>query len=757
MRLFGQTFTAGILERIRGLIANEAGLSRSALSRQVCDWLDWRGANGRVQEVSSRKALGELARRGLIELPPARGGPPRGCPAAAAQPWAAPHFSGPLAAVGPVTLVAVADAAQSALWQRMLATYHPLGGGRLCGAQQRYLIHSPVVGWLGALAFSAAAWQVAARDQWIGWDAYARRAHLPRVVANSRFLLLPTLQVPNLGSHVLALAAARVVADWPVRYGVTPLLLETYVDESRYAGTVYRAANWQRLGTTAGRGRQDGAVGVKGLYVLPLAPDWQAQLCVRPPRRLAPVSPDATAAWAEQEFGQVDWPDGRLRTRLLRLAQAVGDHPTAPLPQALQGDAGQTKAAYRFFHHPHVDLPTLLQPHYATTLGRIAAEPRVLVVQDTTSLNYAAHPATTGLGPINTRADGAQGLKLHDTLAFTPQGVPLGLVDIQVWARDPATLGQAQRRQERPLEEKESRRWLTSYRRTAALQPHCPDTQLISIADREADLYELFQEAAQTPQGPDLLIRANAAAQRRVAAGEELTPLWDHLATQPVAGTLSLAIPPRGGRPGRVAALALRYAAIDLQPPRRLRTPALPLWAVYVVEPQPPPDQEAVEWLLLTTVPTHTREDAVERLQWYAARWQIEVFHRTLKSGCRLEDRRLADAHSLQACLALDLVVAWRVMTLVKMGRAVPDIPCTVFFAEAEWQALACYQHQTTTPPDTPPSLGEALRWVAKLGGFLGRKGDGQPGPTVVWRGLDALAFITATFRLFHPQLPAGP
>lgn len=757
MRLFGQTFTSGIIERLRGVVAAEPDVSRSALSRRLCDWLDWRGAHGRVQEVSGRKALVELERRGLIELPPVRGYPPRGCPAAADLPWAAPSFSGPLAALGRIELVAVDDATQSALWQRLLATYHPLGGGRLCGAQQRYLIHSPVVGWLGALAFSAAAWQVAARDQWIGWDAAARRANLPRVLANSRFLLLPTIEVPNLGSHVLALAAARVVADWPARYGVTPLLLETFVDESRYAGTVYRAANWQRLGVTAGRGRQDGTVGAKALYVLPLATDWQAPLCTRPPRRLAPVDPDPAASWAEQEFGQVDFPDGRLRTRLRRLAQAVGDHPTAPLPLALQGDAGQTKAAYRFFHNPHVDLPTLLQPHYATTLGRIAAEPRVLVVQDTTSLNYDAHPATTGLGPINTRADGAQGLKLHDTLAFTPQGIPLGLVDIQVWARDPATLGQAQRRKERPIEEKESLRWLTSYRRTAARQPLCPETQLICIADREADLYELFQEAAQTPQGPDLLIRANATTQRRVVAGEELTPLWDHLATQPVAGTVSLAIPPRGGRPGRVAALALRYAAIDLQPPKRLRTPALPLWAVYVVEPQPSPGQEAVEWLLLTTVPTHTQEEAYERLQWYALRWQIEVFHRTLKSGCRLEDRRLADAHSLQACLALDLVVAWRVMTLVKMGREVPEIPCTVFFAEAEWQALACYHHHTTTPPDTPPSLGEALRWVAKLGGFLGRKGDGHPGPTVVWRGLDALAFITATFRLFHPQLPAGP
>lgn len=192
----------------------------------------------------------------------------------------------------------------------------------------------------------------------------------------------------------------------------------------------------------------------------------------------------------------------------------------------MQDDAGQTKTAYRFFHNSQVDLPTLLKPYYEATLGRIAAEPRVLVVQDTTSHTYAALPATTGLRPINTRAKGAQGLKLHDTLAFTPQGVPLGVVDIQVWARDPSHPGsQAQRRQERPIAAKESLRWLTSYRRTAALQPLCPDTQLIGIANREANLHALFQEAAQTPQGPDLLIRANATTRRRVAADAELTPL----------------------------------------------------------------------------------------------------------------------------------------------------------------------------------------------------------------------------------------
>jgi hypothetical protein len=160
-----------------------------------------------------------------------------------------------------------------------------------------------------------------------------------------------------------------------------------------------------------------------------------------------------------------------------------------------------------------------------------------------------------------------------------------------------------------------------------------------------------------------------------------------------------------------------------------------------------------VEWLLLTTVPTHTLEDAFERLGWYAARWNIEVYHRTLKSGCRIEDRRLADAESLEACLALDLVVAWRVMHLAKLGRETPEIPCTVFFEEAEWKALHCYHHRTATPPEIPPSLGEAMRMVAKIGGFLGRKGDGHPGATVLWRGPRQ----TGVHHRYVPHLPPLP
>jgi len=443
----------------------------------------------------------------------------------------------------------------------------------------------------------------------------------------------------------------------------------------------------------------------------------------------------------------------------VQLAEAFAEHPTASISTALNGCATRTKAAYRFFHNPQVNLHTLLHPHYEATATRIGQQPLVLVAQDTTSLNYDAHPATRELGPINTRTDGAQGLKLHDSLALTPEGVPLGLIDIQVWARDPKQMGQAQQRKARTIEDKESRRWLASFARTVEVQALCPDTRLVNIADREADIYELFQAGLDNTAGAHLLVRASRTTQRQVGDEEDETrPLWDEVPSRPLLGGSILHIPARGGRKARTAALELRGGAVQLRPPKRLKgAPSLALWAVHALEPNPPQDSEPVEWLLLTTVPTTTFDEALERLGWYAARWNIEVFHRTLKSGCRIEDRRLGDADSLEACLALDLVVAWRVMDLTKRGRETPDVPCTVFFEEAEWKALACHHQRSPEPPATPPTLGEAMRMVAKLGGFLGRKGDGHPGATVLWRGLNRLADITETFAIFHPSIPAGP
>jgi hypothetical protein len=613
------------------------------------------------------------------------------------------------------------------------------------------------------LAFSAAAWHLKERDRKIGWSPRTRKANLHKVVANSRFLLMPGVRVMHLASHVLALAARTIASDWRERYHYTPVLLESFVDESRYSGTSYRAANWERIGETAGRGRQDRGnacrAGRKGIYLLPLTTDWRDALHRGACRSLALPPPQAEQAdWAEYEFGRADLVDGRLRERLLCLARDFYEQPLAAIPQACDGDRAKTKAAYRFLSNPNVDLDTLLDSHIEATAARMREHAVVLAVQDTTSLNYDTHLATTGLGPINTHADGAQGLKLHDTVAFTTDGIPLGVVDAQCWARDPIdTKAQPSTRSRRPVEQTEALRWISSYLQTARLKALLPETRVVSVADREADIYELFEQTQLSTHGPDLLIRANRSRKRRVAADDDLPLLWDHVAAQTAAGTMELHIPSKGGRKARSAALTIRHAAVILQPPKGHQGTPIRVWAIHALETVPPDGHEPVEWLLLTTVPTEDLSQAIERLSWYAVRWSIEIYHRTLKSGCRIEDRRLAEAGNLEACLALDMVVAWRVLYLTRLGRTMPDLPCSVFFEEMEWKALCAYHDKTPNPPEEPPPLGVTMRMVAKIGGFLGRKSDGHPGATVLWRGLDKLSVITEAFQVFHPALPNGP
>jgi len=749
MRVGGQTWTASVLERIRSVVAACPGLTRSALSRQVCEWLDWRDGTGRLREVSARVALGELERRGVVALPPAQACPPP--PGRVVEPWVeTPAVVATLAELGPVEWVLLerGDRRLSRIWRQLMDRHHPLGSGPLCGAQIRYLLRSERYGWLGGLAFSAAAYRLAARDRWIGWSEAQRTAGLDRVVANSRFLLLPQVRVPHLASHVLGRTLRRLAQDWAARYGVRPVLVESFVDAA-HTGASYRASNWQCVGTTSGRGRNDRERAAmrspKAVYVYPLGRDWRTQLGGVAP---APAPPPD---WAQEEFGGLELGDQRLTRRAVILARDCFAKPQAQLPEAC-GSRAKTKAAYRFLDHAEWTMQDLLHSHYEATARRAAAQPVVLAVQDSSSLNYTAHPATTGLGPLNTRQDAAVGLWLHDTLVFTPAGVPLGLLDVQLWARDPERQGQRATRHARALEDKESRKWLTSHQAASRLQAQCPQTQVVSVGDREADLYELFV-AAQAPGAPaQVLVRAEKT--RRMT--REHGRLWDFMATQPVAGQHGLRVPRQGARAAREATMEVRFAPVELRPPKRKPDlPPLTLWAIWSREIEPPEGVRPLEWMLLTTVPTETLEQAHERLAWYATRWQIEVYHRTLKSGCRIEERQLGSAQRLEACLAIDLVVAWRIFHLAKLGRETPDVPCTVYFEEAQWQALWVRVHRSP-PPAQPPTLREAMRMVASLGGFLGRKGDGEPGTQTLWRGLQRLDDITEMY-LFFTQATGPP
>ena len=766
MTVCGRPFSEQSLAYIQATIEREPEISRVALSRRVCGKLNWRSANGKLKEMSCRVALLRLHRRGLIHLPPlTHPAPARKKPSLSEPVIAAEPIQCSLPELGTVELVQIrsADAKVAKCWNELIERYHYLGLRPLCGAQLRYVIKSAQGQWLGALAFSAAAWRVQARDQWIGWSDRGRKEHLHQVVSNSRFLILPWVKVPNLASHILGQAIGRVRADWQERYGFSPVLLETFVDRSRFTASSYRAANWVYVGQTSGRGRQDRhksfSVSRKDVYVYELCKKAREVLCRADCYEAPQSSPRKEYHdWAEEEFGAAKLIDERLNKRLLTLARDFYQRPQANLPQACQSRA-KTRAAYRFFDHPKITMDELLQSHFQSTVQRISEEKTVLVVQDTTSLNYSAHTLTEGIGPISPKkSKGAIGLWLHDSMAFNVAGTPLGLIDIQCWARDPKQFGKKALRHQLPIEQKESHKWFKGFDRVSGAQKQCPNTTLVSVADRESDIYELFHLALSNPGNAQLLVRAEH--DRLLADGQGR--LWEHMAKQTVLGTELLSVPRQGKRAPRQARLEICCGRVKLTPPhRKLELPELDITAILAQEVDCPQGVEPLQWMLLTTIAVENFEQAVEKIGWYAKRWGIEVFHRTLKSGCKIEERQLGSADRIETCLAIDLVVAWRIFHLAKLGRETPDVPCSVFFEEAEWKALYCFVRQDPKPPDHPPTLRDATRMVASLGGFLGRRSDGEPGTKSLWLGIQRLDDIAATWKFmalnFAPHLLSTP
>ena len=370
----GRSFTSDIIGQIQAIIATCPRLSRVQLSRHVCEALGLRNALGKLRDVSCRIGLLKLHRQGVISLPPALTGPPpkaKGVKPEATVGDEAPPISCRLSLLGEIEIVKVgsADSKVSRIWNELMRRYHYLGNGPLCGAQMRYLIRSSRYGWLGGFAFSAAAWRVKPRDVWIGWDNAAREKNLQRVVCNSRFLILPHVTVAHLASHVLSLVVKRLAADWKQRYGVEPVAVETFVEQGRFKGTCYKAANWTYVGETKGRGRQDQftscTVAVKDMYLYPLQKNARAMLCEGAAPQ-PPVQHGEYEDWSEEEFGQARMGDARLVKRLRTISRDFYARPQANIPQAC-GSKAKTVAAYRFFEHDDTTMEAILKPHYEST------------------------------------------------------------------------------------------------------------------------------------------------------------------------------------------------------------------------------------------------------------------------------------------------------------------------------------------------------------------------------------------------------
>jgi hypothetical protein len=444
-----------------------------------------------------------------------------------------------------------------------------------------------------------------------------------------------------------------------------------------------------------------------------------------------PVEPEwEEKDWVVAETRSAALGDDRLNQRLGVLLRRLADQPEKSIPTASSG-WGETQAAYRFFDNKKVTPEKVLAPHREATVQRARQHKVVLCVEDTSELDFTSKTKTAGLGPLN--YDGTRGLHIHPMLALTPEGLCLGVLEFWRWVRDASDHGGKDRkhRLSRPLEQKESFRWVEGYKKVNELQGQVgAATRLVYMADRDSDLFELF-EVAELGQA-DWLIRA---AQDRAVQGGGL--IRETVSQAPSLGQVEFDLAPARNRSPRRVVQSLRTARVLLRAPYRpdKKLQAVEVTAILAREDHPPAGEDPIEWLLLSNLPVESFQDAWEKVQWYLCRWQIEVFFRILKSGCTVEQLQLQSRERIEVALALYLIVAWRVLFLTRLGRTVPSLSCEVAFSPQEWKAVYIVSTRQK-PPSQPPRLGEVLALVATLGGFLARKGDGPPGPKAIWIGL---------------------
>ena len=432
--------------------------------------------------------------------------------------------------------------------------------------------------------------------------------------------------------------------------------------------------------------------------------------------------------WVQNELSGIKLGDERLNKRSVKLLERLASKPSASIPGAC-GGWSETLAAYRFVGQESLEWHDLLQPHIDCTLKRSHHHPVVLCLQDTTELDFNGQ-SIEGLGPLSYEAQ--RGMYVHPTYAVTPDRLPLGLMDAWMWSREPKEPDGS-----RPGIV-ESVRWREGYERVAEVAQTHPETRWVYVADREADILDLMQRAYTLGNQADWLIRSKH--NRKLAKDE--AKLWEQVEQEAVLGEITFYLPPRPGRKGRDVTQQLRCKRIQLG---KGRMGKFEVTALLARERQPPQGEKPVEWRLLTNREAPTLETAAELIDWYRCRWEIEVFFNILKNGCKIEALQLSTMKRIELALAFYLMVAWRIGYLMRLGRTCPDMDCETVFDREEWQAAWIVARKPL--PDKPPTLNEVIHVIARFGGFLGRKHDGEPGSKTLWIGLQRVMDFAAGIR----------
>jgi hypothetical protein len=477
------------------------------------------------------------------------------------------------------------------------------------------------------------------------------------------------------------------------------------------------------------------------------------------------------ASWVMEEMKTADLEDKRLNDRLCKVLSALGERPTASIPAAC-GGLDEMIAAYRFFDNERVTYDRILAPHAQQTLERIAAQSVVLLVQDTTELDFTRpEQQMTGAGFLDGSA--RRGALLHPLVAFTPDGTPLGSCWAEIWTRgEPMQETRAQegrRLKTTPLEEKESWRWVEGLRQARAVAERAVRTKCVCIADSEADIYELFAE----PRGAapvEWLVRAgqeralkkdgenaeNAVRYVRQAVESQPVLLMQEISVRGRSPTKVTCDKRRRHQPrtSRTAQVEVRATTVTLRGPWRPggKLSDVTVNVVQVREVGAPAGDVPVEWLLITSLPIASMEQVREVIQYYAVRFMVEVLFHVLKSGCRVEERRFEHIERMLPCVAMYLVVAWRTLMVCRLGRSSPDLDCEAIFDPAEWKSVWMTVRGKKLPCRTP-KLAEILALIAQLGGYVSYPNrKDAPGPQTIWLGLQRMYDLALAWKTFGPD-----
>lgn len=699
IRMCGRWISKAILQRITARTIGNDPPSRRQLTQEFCQGTHWRNRKGDLCLSSANVCLKRLETQGLVRLPPPAPRAPRlvqrrlrddGLPLPP-LPKLPPAVQQIVALR--LSLIVNDQDPQHLIWNRLVSREHPLKGAPLVGAQLRYLIVAGDHDIIGAIGFGPPAFYLSCRDCWIGWDAQAQEQNRSLVIGLSRFLIRPGLRCANLASACYRLVLQRVREDWLGRYGLRPVLVETYVDRSTYTGKSLTAANWLRLGQSLGRGRTtarkaDRPKSVKDVWVW----QWDSQARAQLQQRALPLvvprsifSPSPQDHWVQEELDGLDLGHAKLEQRFAQMLHGRWAHPDWSFYTSFGGQAGG-KAAYTFIENPRAELAfaNLLAPHCQNTRRRMAAESVVFLAQDTTPLSYNSLEQTTGLGPIGDERHPGRGLWLHTLQAFRLDGIPLGCAWAQVWARDPVS--DTAHRNEQSIDQKESVRWVQAFQSAAQIAQQMPRTVLLVCGDRESDIMDLYDRSGVAPSNVHFLVRAQH--DRVLVSGEKLQ---ERLSSQPAAGTMTVHIPRNRNRPARTATLELRWAKIQIQPPRvgcKNSWGTLEIWALQAQEIAAPQGVEPIHWTLLTDWKIDSLKTARRLVRWYGLRWGIECWHQVLKDVCKVETRQMKSAEALCRALTLDLMVAWRVLLLCRLGKNHPHLPARLLYSPEELAIL---------------------------------------------------------------------